>query len=77
MNARLTKYKILVIFLILVSLASCNKPTYPTGKIEESVLKLCKDEYKLDDVKIKILGSTLGVYIPVEGLVTPDLKLNE
>ncbi len=77
MSIFLTKYKILVIFLILVSLASCNKPTYPTGKIEESVLKLCKDEYKLDDVKIKILGSTLGVYIPVEGLVDPDLKLNE
>jgi len=78
MNEFLTKYKPFIIFLILaISLSSCNKPTYPTGKIEKSVLKLCKDEYKLDNVKVKIVGSTLGVYIPVEGLVDPDLKLNE
>ncbi|MCX5687357.1 MAG: hypothetical protein NTV71_01730 [Candidatus Omnitrophica bacterium] len=78
MSEFLTKYKALIIFLILaISLASCNKPTYPTGKIEESVLKLCKDEYKLNNVEVKIVGSTLGVYIPVEGLIDPDLKLNE
>ena len=77
MSSCLIKYKALVVFLILAGLSACNKPTYPTGKIEESVLKLCKDEYKLDNVKIKILGSTLGVYIPVEGLIDPDLKLNE
>ncbi|OIO34736.1 MAG: hypothetical protein AUJ70_00415 [Candidatus Omnitrophica bacterium CG1_02_40_15] len=70
-------HKTLIAFLILVGLSACNKPSYPTGKIEESVLKLCKNEYKLDNVKIKILGSTLGVYIPVEGLIDPDLKLNE
>jgi hypothetical protein len=77
MSAFLRKYKVSVIFLLLASLASCTKPTYPAGKIEESILKLCKGEYKLDDVKVKIVGSTLGVYIPVEGLVDPDLKLNE
>ncbi len=77
MSVFLTKQKALIAFLILAGLSACNKPSYPTGKIEESVLKLCKDEYKLDDVKIKILGSTLGVYIPVEGLIDPDLKLNE
>ena len=76
MSTRLIKYNILFIFLFLLSSSSCDKPTYPAGKIEESVLKLCKDEYKLDNVKTKIIGSTLGVYIPVEGLVDPDLKLD-
>jgi len=72
------KYKALIIFLLIAaSLAGCDKPTYPTGKIEESILKLCKNEYKLDDVKVKIVGSTLGVYIPVEGLVDAGLKLDE
>ncbi len=71
------KYRLLVIFFILVSLTGCNKPTYPAGKIEESVLALCKNEYKLDNVKVKVIGSTLGVYIPVEGLIDPDMKLNQ
>jgi hypothetical protein len=78
MSEFLTKYKALIIFLIFAtSFAGCNKPTYPTGKIEESILKLCKNEYKLDNVKVKIVGTTLGVYIPVEGLVDPNLKLDE
>lgn len=77
MNACLTKYKILIAFLILAGLSACNKPSYPAGKIEESVLKLCKNEYKLDNVQVRITGSTLGVYIPVEGLVSPDMKLDE
>ncbi|PIP67978.1 MAG: hypothetical protein COW92_03590, partial [Candidatus Omnitrophica bacterium CG22_combo_CG10-13_8_21_14_all_43_16] len=77
MNACLKKYKILTIFLILMGFSACNKPSYPTGKIEDSVLALCKNEYKLDNVQVKVIGSTLGVYIPVEGLIDPDLKLNE
>lgn len=78
MNVFLKNHKALIIsWFIAASLAGCNKPTYPTGKVEESVLKLCKDEYKLDNVKVKILGSTLGVYIPIEGLVDSDLKLDE
>jgi len=77
MSELLKKYKILVIFLTLLGLIGCNKPTYPAGKIKESILKLCKDEYKLDNVKVKIAGSTLGVYIPVEGLIDPNLKLNQ
>jgi len=78
MSEFLAKYKALAIFLIFAtSLAGCDKPTYPTGKIEESILKLCKNEYKLDDVKVKLTGSTLGVYIPVEGLVDSSLKLDE
>lgn len=77
MSVLLIRYKVLAIFLMLAILAGCDKPTYPKGKIEESILKLCRDEYKLDNVKIKIIGSTLGVYIPVEGLVDPDMKLNQ
>ncbi|MEK6732880.1 MAG: hypothetical protein AABY55_04565 [Candidatus Omnitrophota bacterium] len=77
MTPCLNKYKLLVIILLSIVLSSCNKPSYPTGKVEDSVLKLCKDEYKLENVKTKITGSTLGVYIPVEGLVDPDLKLNQ
>lgn len=77
MSALLTKYKLLAAFLAIISLAGCAKPTYPAGKIEESVLKLCKDEYKLDNVKVKIIGSTLGACIPVEGLVDPEMKLDK
>jgi hypothetical protein len=78
MNVPLIKYKLFIIFFFLFTgLSACDKPTYPIGKIEDSILKLCKDEYKLENVKVKITGSTLGVYIPVEGLVDSEMKLDQ
>jgi len=69
--------KILFIPLCLISITSCTiKPTYSKDQLKQSVIKLCKDEYGLD-VDVAIKGSTLGVYIPIENLITKDLKLNE
>ncbi|MFA4991440.1 MAG: hypothetical protein WC569_02550, partial [Candidatus Omnitrophota bacterium] len=78
MTARLTGRKIIpAVFLLTLSLCGCDKPSYPAGKVEDSLIKLCEDEYGLTDVKVKITGSTLGVYIPIEGLVDSNLKLDK
>lgn len=68
--------KSLLILFLLLSITSCDKPTYSKEKTKESIIKLCKEEYNLD-VGVKIIGSTLGVLIPIDGLVDPDLKLNQ
>jgi hypothetical protein len=73
----LNRYKLLLIFLFSIALSACDKPTYPKDTITDSVLKLCKKEYKLDNVKVKTIGSTLGVSIQIENLVDDNLKLNE
>lgn len=73
MNTRLLRF--LSILLLLISLPACTQATYTKEKVEQSVIKLCKDEYGLD-VQAKIIGSTLGVFIPVDGLVDQDLRLD-
>jgi len=75
MNTSPTMRMLMTVY-ILAMLSACNTPTYPKGRVEESVIKLCKEEYGLD-VKVKIIGSTLGVFIPIKGLIDPDLKLNQ
>ncbi|MFC1624367.1 hypothetical protein ACFL28_03515 [Candidatus Omnitrophota bacterium] len=62
----------------LTTLSSCTKTkaTYSKEKVKQSVIDLCKDEYDLD-VEVKIIDSTLGVFIPIEDLVSQDLKLDE
>ncbi len=75
MNAR--PFKILFILFFLISLSSCDRATYSKEKLEQSVLKLCKDEYNLVDVKAKVIGSTLGVFIPIDGLVDINLGLDQ
>ncbi len=74
MNAR--HLKLLFILFLLVPIVSCTKPTYSKEKVKESVINLCKEEYGLD-VQVKIIGSTLGVLIPIDGLIGPNLRLNE
>lgn len=67
----------LLIIILLASCSSCSKkPTYSKEKVIESVKNLCKEEYGLD-VDAKIIGSTLGVSIPIEGLVDDSLKLDQ
>jgi len=73
MNTRFLRF--LPVLILLLSTAACGKPTYSKEKIEESIINLCKDEYKLG-VQVKIIGSTLGVFIPIEGLIDQDFKLN-
>jgi hypothetical protein len=55
-----------LLILAIFSTVSCT-PTYPREKIEEGVRQLCKKEYGVD-VEVKVVGKTLGVRIPLEGL---------
>jgi hypothetical protein len=69
--------KLGLIFLLLFSSSSCTKATYSTDKLEEGLINLCKNEYKLPDVQVKTIGSTLGVFVPVDGLIDADFKLDQ
>ena len=66
----------LVIFSLLIFLSGCNEPTYSKEKVKEAIIRLCKDEYNLD-VGVQIIGSTLGVFIPIEGLIDINLTLDK
>jgi len=56
----------LICFLVLFS-QGCA-PTYPTqADMVEGVKRLCKDEYGTE-VKAKISGETIGVYMPIKEL---------
>ncbi|MFH1753781.1 MAG: hypothetical protein ABH875_06320 [Candidatus Omnitrophota bacterium] len=48
-------------------------PTYPKEILDKAVVQLCREEYNID-VKVKIMGNTVGIYIPIENLF--DSKLN-
>ena len=43
-------------------------PTYPKERIKESIVDLCKREYKID-VKATTVGKTIGIYIPLTDLI--------
>ena len=53
--------------LLMASLAGCG-PTYPKEKLKESIIRLCKNEYKVD-VKVRTVGKTVAIYMPLEDLM--------
>lgn len=52
----------------LFTAAGCSKPTYPKEKFKESIIRLCKSEYKLD-VKVATKGKTVVIYLPLPDLI--------
>jgi len=67
------------ISVLLFLLAGCDyydKPTYPEKNIIEAVKQICRDEYDLD-VKAKVTGKTLCIYLVLENLIDSDLRLSQ
>jgi hypothetical protein len=44
-------------------------PTYLKEDIDKAIQDICKNEYNID-VKVKLVGSTLWIYLPVEDMFT-------
>ena len=53
--------------LLLAAILSGCAPTYPKEKFAESIVRVCKQEYKLD-VKVATVGKTVAIYVPLEEL---------
>jgi len=64
---------ILFITCLIAGCASSITPTYTKEEITTAIQDIVKSEYKLD-VKAKLVGSTLWIYIPVEDLIVKSDK---
>jgi hypothetical protein len=54
---------------------SCT-PSYPKEKLPEAVKQVCKLEYNMD-VDVTVVGSTMGIYYPMKGLLDAGLGISE
>ena len=62
--------------ILLMFMGSGCKPTYPKTKVSDSITKLCRDEYNTE-IKVKSVGRTMGVYMPVDNLLDSSLQPSE
>jgi len=51
-------------------------PTYPKERFKESVIKLCKKEYKID-VKVETIGKTIAIYLPLQDLLDFNFAISK
>lgn len=67
----------IAIFAVLaVLLQSGCGPSYPKEIVDEALIRMCREEYKTD-VKVKIVGNTVGIYLPISGLLEATLNISE
>jgi hypothetical protein len=64
---------ILINLLLLSGCSYATRPTYSKENLSQSIQDICKKEYKLD-VKARLVGDTLWVYLPVEDLLVKSDK---
>jgi hypothetical protein len=63
-------------FLLVATFLSSCSPTYPQEKVVDSLVALCKEEYKTE-IQATINATTIGVLVPVDGLfevATPGMS---
>ncbi|MCM8795489.1 MAG: hypothetical protein NC928_02200 [Candidatus Omnitrophica bacterium] len=60
---------LVVSFFVVFGCTTSTQPTYLKENIDEAIQDICKKEYKLD-VKAKLIGSTLWIYLPLENIFT-------
>ncbi|MFA5143382.1 MAG: hypothetical protein WC522_04345 [Candidatus Omnitrophota bacterium] len=61
---------------LLFAVVTGCAPTYPKEKVAESIVRLCKKEYKLD-VKVATIGKTVAIYAPLADLWDPMFALTK
>ena len=64
--------RFLVCLILSVFLTSCA-PSFPEGTVTEGLVALCKREFDLD-VQVVVSETTLGVLVPIPGLVAELMK---
>lgn len=65
---------LVIVSCVLISLCGCV-PSYPKEKLPSAVKEVCKIEYKMD-VDVTVVGSTMGIYYPMKGLLDAGLGIS-
>jgi len=58
----------------LPALSGCSPVTYPEARCKEALQEIALKEYKVPHIEVEFVGTTLGVFLPLDGLFAADLK---
>lgn len=56
------------------AIQGCTVQSYPADRIKEALVDICKKEYGIDHIEVRIAGDTIGVYLPLDKLFATDFK---
>lgn len=64
----------LFVFAVFLILASGCQQTYHEDKLAQELAYICKNEYGIENIQVKVSGQTLGVFLPLKKLFNANFK---
>ncbi len=62
------------ILALALCLFGCSSQTYKGDKLKEAIVQICAKENGIQNVDVKVVGTTIGVYLPLQKLFSADFK---
>ncbi len=69
----LFRFTTFILLAAFFSATGCHH-SYPEERVQASLKEICKKEYGIDRVETKIVGKTIGVYLPLEKIFSTDFE---
>lgn len=55
-------------------LSGCQTESYRSDTLKEDLAEICRKEYGIENIDVKINGQTIGVFLPLQKLFSADFK---
>ena len=52
----------------------CSEQTYKEDRLVEDLKQICRNEYKIDNIQVKAIGSTIAVFLPLKNLFSANIR---
>ena len=67
-------FMLLCCIFVPAVLSGCGSATYPEARCKEALQEIALKEYKIPHIEVEFVGTTLGVFLPLNKLFAADLK---
>ena len=65
---------VLGLFSLSLFASGCAKVTYPQESVVQALKDIAAKEYGIRNIEVEFVGTTMGVYLPLDQLFSLDFK---
>lgn len=64
------------LFCLATVFSSCTPVSYPENQVQKAIAEIASKEYQIHEIKTEFVGTTIGVFLPLNQLFAEDFRQN-